>query len=89
MPPEICPVCDAEVPAGAASCPSCGADENTGWSQSAHCDRLGIPDPDEEFDYGEFLKSEFGDGEASRQKFKLFWLITAIVTLVALLLWFL
>ena len=57
MTPEICPNCEAEVPAGARACPACGADEETGWSQSAHCDRLGIPDPDEPFDYGGFVRN--------------------------------
>jgi RNA polymerase subunit RPABC4/transcription elongation factor Spt4 len=28
----ICPFCGAFVPAGALSCPECGSDESTGWS---------------------------------------------------------
>ena len=33
-PPE-CPVCGAEVPPAARSCPECGADERTGWDEDA------------------------------------------------------
>ena len=35
MTPEVCPNCEAEVPAGARACPECGADESTGWSPGA------------------------------------------------------
>jgi hypothetical protein len=53
------------VPANAKACPECGADEETGWSERAQGQRLGLPD--DEFDYDEFVKEEFGDeGRASR-----------------------
>lgn len=88
MTPEVCPNCEAEVPPGATSCPSCGADENTGWSQGAYCDRLGIQDPDEPFDYGGFLKEEFGSdkGHAGRGKPAWIWIATAAVLVGMLLL---
>ncbi len=86
MAPEICPNCDSEVPAGAHACPECGADEETAWSQSAHGDRLGIPDADEQFDYGEFVKNEFGEGRRHKGP-KAIWIITAVILLLALLAW--
>jgi len=55
--PEICPVCGEEVPTGASACPECGADERSGWREEM-VDGLDLPD--EEFDYGDFVKKEFG-----------------------------
>jgi uncharacterized membrane protein YvbJ len=89
MPPEFCPNCDAEVPEGAAACPECGADETTGWSPAAHCDRLGVPDPDEKFDYGEFVKNEFGGGDPQGRRPKILWSLTALVLLAVVLRWLL
>ena len=59
MPPETCPNCGAEVPPKARDCPECGADEQTGWSEAARTDGLDLPD--QNFDYGDFVKHEFGD----------------------------
>jgi hypothetical protein len=59
MPPEYCPHCGAEVPPGAKACPECGSDEQTGWSERATAQRLDLPD--DEFDYDEFVKEEFGE----------------------------
>ena len=89
MAPDTCPTCDAEVPPGARACPECGADEATGWSESAHCDRLGIPDPDAVFDHGESVRAEFGGGENKPARLRALWLITAIILLAALLRWLL
>ena len=30
-PPEVCPVCEADVPPDAKACPECGACYNSGW----------------------------------------------------------
>jgi hypothetical protein len=63
--PDTCPECGAMVPANAKACPECGADEETGWSERAQGQRLGLPD--DEFDYDEFVKEEFGEeGRTSR-----------------------
>lgn len=62
MSPEVCPNCGAEIPPKAKACPECGSDETTGWSEKAHADNLGLPE--EEFDYEEFVKEEFGTGRA-------------------------
>ncbi len=60
-----CPHCGAEVPRGARACPECGSDETTGWSEDADRWGAGIPagyGEDEEFDYDEFVRREFGGG---------------------------
>ena len=83
--PETCPECGAMVPPHARACPECGADEKTGWSEKAHAQRLGIPDDD--FDYDEFVKEEFGDGARGRDRVKprgigwLWWLVALALLL--------
>ena len=64
MPPEVCPNCGTEVPRNVKACPECGSDENTGWSETASADNLGLLD--EEFNYDEFVKEEFGSAEQNR-----------------------
>jgi hypothetical protein len=71
------------VPPDAKACPGCGADEETGWSEKARYDSLGIP-TDDDFDYDEFTRREFSGEKAGR---KLPWLWTLVA--LALLLLFL
>lgn len=85
MPPEICPQCGAVVPPRAKACPDCGADESTGWSDSATADRLGIPD--DNFDYQHFVREEFGPARGRTRKLSWLWGLTALL-LIGLLLWF-
>ena len=82
-PPEICPECGAAVPPKARCCPVCGSDEQTGWSERATLDRLGVPS--EEFDYEEFIRGEFGSEESRiRPKgISWFWWLIAVVVLLA------
>lgn len=87
MSPETCPNCGADVPRAALACPECGADERTGWNDRADsqrtADRLGIPD--DEFDYDEFVKEEFGERKESGAKAKgVSWLWWAVAVLLAL-----
>ena len=86
MPPDYCPHCGSEVPPNAKACPECGSDEKTGWSDRAHTDRLGIPD--DEFDYDEFVKEEFGKRRESRVRprgINWFWWVAAVILLLAFL----
>lgn len=39
----ICPNCGAEVPVKSLSCPECGSDEKTGWSEDTMYDDLDLP----------------------------------------------
>ena len=79
-PPDICPVCGAEVPPSASACPACGADDTTGWNEDrAIYDGLDLPD--DEFDYDEYVKNEFG-GAGKPSKKRLPWLCIIGITLV-------
>ena len=80
MAPEICPVCGAEVPPNAKACPECGSDETTGWSEEAHASGLDLPD--ENFNYEDFLKREFGKEKRPRG-IHWFWWIVAVLLLAA------
>ena len=79
-PPEICPVCGEDVPRGSLACPACGADHNSGWRTDADThDALDLPDDD--FDYDEFARREFGSA-LKPAGIRTIWWITAIILLV-------
>jgi hypothetical protein len=81
--PGICPNCGAEVPRNARACPECGSCDETGWSEKAHADGLGLPD--EDFDYQDFVKREFGGAEPLPRGISRFWWLVAIAVLIALI----
>jgi hypothetical protein len=83
MPPEICPNCGAAVPPKAKACPECGADEQTGWSEAARTDGLDLPD--ENFDYDDFVKREFGGQSTVPRGVHWFWWVIALLVVVAFL----
>jgi hypothetical protein len=80
------------LPPNARACPECGADEATGWSDRAQAQRLGLPDDD--FDYDEFVKGEFGEGQrrtADRLKppgMRWVWWVVAVLLLLGFVLSF-
>lgn len=78
--PFNCPACGETVPAGAKSCPECGACERSGWSEDAASDGLDLPE--EEFDYEKFVAQEFG-GPAKKSPREKFWWIVAVIVLIA------
>ena len=83
-PPEMCPVCGDEVPRNALACGECGADHNSGWRTDADVnDALG--GTDEDFDYEEFVRNEFGKSAKPRGIGTVWW-ITALLLLLALVL---
>jgi LPXTG-motif cell wall-anchored protein len=72
--PDTCPVCGEAVPRRAKSCPGCGADERSGWDESAaQYDGLALP----EEDTGQKLP---------KTGHPLFWLWVAIALLILLVL---
>ena len=89
MTPEICPHCGAEVPPNAKACPECGSDEETGWSEQARAQELGLPD--DQFDYDQFVKEEFGgENHGSRVRphgISWFWWMVAVGLVALSLAW--
>jgi hypothetical protein len=81
-PPEYCENCGAAIPPRAAACPECGADESTGWA-NAECE-----DPDEDFDYDDFVTREFGKGkpEVVPHGLHWFWWLVGLGLIAALVL---
>ena len=89
-PPETCPHCGAEVPRGASACPECGADEQAGWSERATSQRLDLPE--DEFNYEEFVRHEFGEPSEPRVRapgVSWFWWVVAVLLAGAFLLMYL
>jgi hypothetical protein len=82
--PDICPNCGAEVPLKCKACPQCGSDERTGWSEDANHGGLDLPD--EEFDYENFVKGEFGVRQVKPRGLHWFWWLVALLLLVGVVL---
>jgi predicted nucleic acid-binding Zn ribbon protein len=80
-PPGDCPVCGEAVPAGRKSCPNCGANARSGWSDETHGDGLDLPTPD--FDYQDYVRKEFGRG-SRRARPTLFWWIVGVVMVIVI-----
>ena len=87
MAPEICPNCGAEVPRGARACPECGSDEQTGWSEEARTS--GLSPPDDNFDYDDFVKQEFGNQSPVPRGVHWFWWVIGIAGVMLFLLFWL
>jgi len=80
--PEVCPACGEDVPRGALACPDCGADERSEWSEDA--DTMGGLDlPDEEFDYEDFKRREFGGDGVIPEGIAWVWWAAAVAALLA------
>lgn len=80
-PPGDCPICGTDVPLQAKACPHCGASDDSGWNDDAGYERLNLPD--DEFDYDDFLKDEFGGG--GRRQRKRTWVLAIAIFLLTLL----
>ncbi len=72
-----CPQCGAALPDGALACPECGSCEETGWSERARYETMGIDYDADEFDYGAFVESEFGGGGRRPDWRRWFWGLVA------------
>ncbi len=83
--PDVCPVCDEDVPSGALACAECGADHRSGWREDAAAyDGVDLPD---EFDYEEFSRNQFG-GAAKPSGIRTVWWLTAIALIGLAVLYF-
>jgi ribosomal protein L40E len=81
-----CPHCGAELPKRAKSCRECGSDEQTGWSEAANIGALNLPD--EEFNYDEFVKREFGSGKNLKPRgLSWIWWVVAVLLSGCFILW--
>ncbi|MFN7140886.1 MAG: zinc-ribbon domain-containing protein, partial [Limisphaerales bacterium] len=81
---DVCPNCGADLPRSAKACPECGSDEQTGWSEEAQSSGLGLPDDD--FDYDQFVKEEFGGGDRLKPRgLHPIWWITGLLLLGGIL----
>ena len=84
--PEICPVCEEDVPRDAMACPQCGADHNSGWLEDADTyDGADLPNHD--FNYDDFVKEKFGS-QAKPAGLKTIWWIVGIALVVAFVVFF-
>ena len=79
--PAVCPVCHHEVPRSALACPECGADHNSGWREDADTYQ-GLDLPDEDFNYAQFVRVEFGS-PIKPAGIKTIWWLTAILIIIA------
>ncbi len=79
MAPDVCPNCGAVLPRKAKACPECGSDEETGWSETAYAGSLGIPD--DNFDYDEYVKEEFGQRRIKPRGIHWLWWLVAVILL--------
>ena len=85
-----CPNCGAEVREGSNVCPECGSDEETGWSEGADVWDADIPtgySRDDDFDYEEFKRTEFGEGQPRLPGFPLkkIFIVLIVAALAALI----
>lgn len=91
--PEICPVCDADVPRNAKACPNCGACHESGWRDDDEDDAPEEIDydaldlPDEAYDDPEEAAAARRKA-ARRHALPWHWWLTAIVLLGFLYWWF-
>ncbi len=73
-----CPNCGAEVLAKAKSCPDCGSDEKTGWSEDTMYDGLDLP----------VFEESNTQTKTSVLQSKLLYYVVAILTIVAFILFY-
>lgn len=71
-----CPHCGAEISRNAKSCPECGSDEKTGWSDQTYMDEIDIGM--DESEYEDLKSKEFG-GERSTKKISWQMIVAGIV----------
>ena len=60
-----CPHCGEPIKKNAIACPSCGSDEQTGWSDRTYLDDIDLGD---EIDYDELVRNEFPGESAAPKK---------------------
>ena len=82
----FCPHCGAELDDDATVCPECGSCEDTGWSDRARYENIGVPYEDD-FQYEEFVAEEFGSGKKNSDSMKWVWIVVAVFLILLMLKW--
>ena len=91
--PEVCPVCDEDVPPNAKACPKCGACHESGWDEDGddgeyhEVDYNVLDLPDHAYDSDE-ERREARRREGKRGALPSYWRWVALVVLVAVFLYF-
>ena len=88
--PEVCPVCDADVPPNAKACPECGACYNSGWkvdddSEEQEIDYSVLDLPDDVYDEEERRAVK---AKASQKGIPTKWRWIAVILIAIWLVWF-
>lgn len=80
---RCCPTCGADLPPGAESCRECGSSDESGWGDKTDTwqDESGGYGDDDEFDYDEFVRSEFPD-QAPKAKPSLKRVLLAVIVIL-------
>jgi hypothetical protein len=86
-PPAVCPVCGEDVPRNALACVNCGADHNSGWREDAES-YDGLDLPDEDFNYDEFVRQEFGSSFKPAGMKTLWWITAVLLLAISVALYF-
>ena len=74
----ICPNCGATLADDAVACPECGSCEETGWSDRARYDSIGVDYDSSDFNYDEFIDREFGSNQSSWDRRRVVMAVIAI-----------
>lgn len=85
----FCPNCGDEIPPEAKACPGCGSCEETGWSERARYESIGV-DYDDSFDYETYVDEEFGDAHkgSSKSPMQWIWMIVALLLIILFIKWY-
>ena len=81
----FCPNCNTPLEGRVTACPECGSCEETGWSERAKYESMGIDYDEEAFDYNQYLMEEFGSNSAANRSGR-WWVAVVAVVLVILFL---
>ena len=84
-----CPTCNHEATVGI-PCPNCAPKkkqvkaQTKSWHQDKHVEGLDLPD--EDFDYNDFVKREFGRSPHHKIGIKWYWFVVAILLVLYIVL---
>lgn len=77
-----CPYCGEMISPKAHSCPSCGSDDQTGWSEQTYLDGISL---DDDLDYQDIYNHEFNQDKNQLPWWKSWKILVGLIILVAFL----